>query len=138
MTLFTRISPFGQVNEHHPLFQIEARRVRWGDSADGLRLYSLAFMAKVVTALLGIWLFISLIQFVPDAGGYAGKEFNWTIIGLVAGVSLLAGFALDYVSIIVSLNAISGEFIQGRWDLLRLTMLRADGVVTAKHAAAQV
>ncbi|MBC7811459.1 MAG: hypothetical protein H7175_09935, partial [Burkholderiales bacterium] len=53
-------------------------------------------------------------------------------------ISILGNLLLDFVSLWVSMTAIGGEVSAGRWDLLRLTSLREDGIVEAKHALAQL
>ncbi len=49
-----------------------------------------------------------------------------------------SGWLVDCAGIAVAVGGISGELITGRWDLLRLTLLRVERLIAAKHGTAQI
>lgn len=137
--LVPHFNPFAQPIAAHPLFGVDAKRVRWGRSAGFFRRASLIRMvaAALVTAI--VWAGVgfpleTLSRQDPLRYGYMDV---YDIYLIMLGLSLLSGGLLDFSCLAASVGAISREISTGRWDLLRLTALNDSGLVHAKHAAAQ-
>ena len=124
-----RLTPHQHLN-HNPLFNFEVRRVRWGQSAQALLRTSGRLVLIVCTALMLLWLLVTLRDIHQDSL----RDF----VLLLLGLSFLASLALDTVSMSSALGSINGEIASGRWDLLQLTLLTVPQIVAAKHGTAQV
>lgn len=139
-------TPYSDTMKRHPLFRREVRRVRWGFSESRLRSYSLRVLLIAHLLMFLAWLLLSLAFSTPPAYSYYQQSaITWFVYGSSSQVFLLliiaavgANLILDFSSMLAALSAISGEKLAGRWDLLRLTALREEGIVNAKHAVAQV
>jgi len=139
-------TPYSDNMLRHPLFRQEVRRVRWGFSESRIRIYGMRVFAVVCTAIFAVWLLLSLAFSNPPPYSYNQTSTAWwfvygsspqtfvLLIFAAIGVNLI----LDFASTLSAVSSISGEIVAGRWDLLRLTALREEGIVNAKHAAAQV
>lgn len=115
---------------NNPLFALDVRRIRWGQSEQLLLRYSARRITIICCALLIVWLVVSL----RDLQRYTIGDFALFLFAL----SFLASLALDYTSISAALGSINGEMTAGRWDLLRLSLVTVPQIVAAKHGAAQV
>jgi hypothetical protein len=124
-----RLTPHSRLS-HNPLFALETRRVRWGDSAKALIDSSLLLMAVVCVVLVLLWLVSRLSERYPS-------RFNDFSLVFLA-VTLLASLLLDYRCMTTAVGSINGEIAARRWDLLRLTSLDNAQIVAAKYGAAQV
>ncbi len=139
-------TPYSNNMQRHPLFRYEIRRVRWGFSEVRIRSYSLRVFLTVSIILFTVWLLLSLAFSTPPPYSYSQQsQASWFVRGSGPQILLLLIIAaigvnliLDFASLLSGVNSINGEISAGRWDLLRLTALREDGIVNAKHAAAQV
>lgn len=139
-------TPYSKNMLRHPLFRHEVRRVRWGFSEARIRGYSLRVFLTVSIVLFTVWLLLSLAFSTPPLYSYNQQsQASWFVYGSGPGYFLLLIMAaigvnliLDFASLLSGVNSINGEILAGRWDLLRLTALREEGIVSAKHAAAQV
>lgn len=139
-------TPYSNNMLRHPLFRHEVRHVRWGFSDERIRGYSLrVFLVALVINFLA-WLLLSLAFSTPPPFSYYQQSAaSWFVYGSGQQVFALLVFAsigvnllLDFASTFSGLKSINSEVSAGRWDLLRLTALREEGIVNAKHAAAQV
>ncbi len=129
MNRIYRLTPHFRLS-HNPLFMLESRRVRWGESGRTLLRYN----GRRVTAICAVLTLIWLLLAIGDREQAASADFTL----LLLAVSLLAALALDYTSMSAALRSINSEVVSGRWDLLRLTALSGAQIVAAKHGAAQV
>ncbi len=131
---FQFLDLFAQPIAEHPLFRVEARRSRWAATAGRFR-----------RGMLRAWLIGFVLTFIIWLAGTAALQSSvsalvddsFVLVALLT-VSLLGGFWLDLVSLAASVNAVSGELANGRWDLIRLTALNDQGLVAAKHAGSQL
>lgn len=130
--LFYRFTPHYRLS-NNPLFVFETRHLPQGTSAASLLKSSRTAVLVAGAALLLVWLVIVLYS-----SRFTRYSNSLEFAFMVAGLSVLAGFALDFSSIANALNSISGEITTGRWELLRLTMLTPKQIVAAKHGVAQV
>src|SRR5262249_19323827 len=89
----------------------------------------------IVALLLLLWLYSN---FSPSPGRFRGNNPSMNFTFWVMAASVLITPVLDFLSISAALNSISAEISTGRWDLLRMTLLRPTQIVAAKHGAAQV
>ncbi len=132
-----RLTPHARLS-HNPLFALEARHVRWGDSGAALSRRSgvwISVGAAVVVIPFLLWMALDLSRYgtlsvITDSG------MNYVTWALVIG--LLLGLLVDCAGIAVAVGGISDELITGRWDLLRLTLLRVERLIAAKHGTAQL
>jgi hypothetical protein len=132
MKRFYRLTPHFRLN-NNPLFALEVRRVRRGESAKSLIDYSLLIVAVICASGLLLWLFLAL-----SSGGSRQSATLSDYFLILFGFSLLATLTLDYVAMTSSIGSISSEITAGRWDLLRLTAMESKAIVAAKYGAAQV
>jgi hypothetical protein len=132
MKRFYHLTPHFRLN-NNPLFALEVRRVRRGESAKSLIDYSLLIVAVICASGLLLWLFLAL-----SSGGSRQSATLSDYFLILFGFSLLATLTLDYVAMTSSIGSISSEITAGRWDLLRLTAMESKQIVAAKYGAAQV
>lgn len=132
MKRFYRLTPHFRLS-NNPLFALEARRVRRGESSKSLIDYSLLLI--VVVCVLGflLWLFLAL----SSRGSRQSATMSDYFLSLFV-LSLAAAFALDCVAMTSSIGSINGEITSRRWDLLRLTAMESKQIVAAKYGVAQV
>jgi hypothetical protein len=139
-------TPYSNNMLRHPLFRREVRHVRWGFSEARIRGYSLRVFLIVYVVIFLTWLLLSLaFSTPPPYSSYQQSLSSWFVYGSSPQVFLLlivaaigVNLILDFASMLSGLSSINGEILAGRWDLLRLTALREEGIVNAKYAAAQV
>lgn len=128
---FYRLTPHAYLGSN-PLFAFEMRRLPRASSAESLFKISRTTILITGGALLLVWLAVIFLN-TRFTRYSASLEFALT----VAGVSVLASFLLDFVSMSNALNSISGDVVAGRWELLRLTLLTPNQIVAGKHGTAQ-
>ncbi len=134
-SLFRQLPPCADVSPRHPLFKVELQRVRY--FLDGYELFHASFrVARIVfIALFFLW----LVAATSDANkSYSYATGVSTVIPLLFAVSILIDGFLDFACMVASVNGFSGEVIAGRWDLLRMTPLKAEEIIAVKHAAARI
>lgn len=139
-------TPYANNVTRHPVFARDIKGARWAWPREQFRRKSLRLLLLTHVGMIVIWLALSLLwyldimrvsyyAYIPLQAWYNGASNAFSLLVLGA---ILAGVALDFNSVQASLNTISGEMAAGRWDLLRLTALREEGIVNAKYAAAQL
>jgi hypothetical protein len=122
----------------HPLFQFDARRIRWAKRP----------RAAIIRVILFSMLRTSILWLIFTALHYASINYISDPVQrfVVTGVNMLYLFVfisipvsglLDFAALLLSLNSVTGDMVAGRWDLLRLTTLSTEGMVAAKHAISQ-
>lgn len=139
-------TPYSDYALRHPVFRREVRRVRRGLSEARIRGYSLRIFLIVYVIIFVAWLLLSLVLSTsPSYAYYPQSPTEWfvyqsspQVFALLIVLTIGANFILDFSSTLAALGSINSEILEGRWDLLRLTALREEGIVNAKHAAAQV
>lgn len=138
-------TPYSNNMLRHPLFRHEVRRVPWGFSEARIRGYSLRVFVLACACIFLAWLLLSLAFSTPPPYSYYQQPASWFVYGssqqvfvLLILVAIGVNLFLDFASTLAAANSINGEILAGRWDLLRLTALREEGIVNAKHAVAQV
>jgi hypothetical protein len=131
-------TPLEQDIATHPLFQFDARRIRWANRprAASIRVILFSMLRLSVLWLVFTGLFFASVSYFNNpfdrfhsAGG--------NVLVLFILVSIPLGALLDFVALLLSLNSITSDMVAGRWDLLRLTSLSTEGIVAAKHAISQ-
>lgn len=136
-------SPHALVRLPNPVFDVELRRVRRLRSAASLSRYSLAVLLVPYLALIAWWL-LNVLAFAQTQGL---QKFNvyrtYTNTGFelyvpIILVTLLTMLALDFYAVIVTVNTIRHDKINGQLDELRLTPITTKDYVVAKYATAQV
>lgn len=135
------LNPYPEVRPDHPLILRERRRLGWLKAVDSVRRYSIktiAIVVAIVMLLYAGWLIYWWLQPTNRFWGWSFYGISSDFLLMLAGASLLAAIPLDYVSITVSMNSISGEITRGTWELLRLTAVRDGELVLAKHAVTQL
>jgi hypothetical protein len=127
-----------------PLFKYAVRRVRWAATVEQLRKYNWRVAAIVHLVIVGLWLLaiydnVSLYMQTGSINpayvvtGQSGDFIAWLMV-----ISIGMDLILDFASLLFALNSIAGEVSARRWDLLRLSPVREDRIVAAKHGLAQV
>lgn len=143
--MLQRYLPFAEIakgNPHNPLFKVEIRRVAGMQNPQQMLSYSRWVFGIILAGTLALWL-LSIYgawDRLSVRNYYDYRVYNASnqVLLWVFVISLLSNFLLDMRCMIAGLGSISTEIISGRWDLLRLTLLRMEYMVEAKHAVAQV
>lgn len=133
-----RRTPFAAAG--HPVFERDISRLHrvWPEAR--LRRASRLAVAQGALVVVAAWLLLSAIS----AAGYSPAQpqriyhASSNVIFWLMLIALGSGALLDLLALRAALPAISGEVRARRWELLRLTPLRESGIVSAKHAAAQL
>lgn len=133
-------SPYADDALRHPLFWLDVRRVRWGQTVERFRRYSRNIFLVVNSAVLFIWLFLLMAAWAGDPYDRSSLVYveSFNILNFIAVIAIAVDAVLDFVCLQTALNAINGEIVAGRWDLLRLTALHERGIARAKHAATRL
>ncbi len=139
-------TPLALVSPAHPLFKLEKWRVRRLLSSSRLLRLTANVIGIIFLILLALWIvavrddmskfgdqYQSTYYYRPPLSGSAGG-----LLGFVFVISIGVSGFLDFACMVAAVYGISGELITGRWDLLRLTALKDDDIVAAKHAAARL
>jgi hypothetical protein len=130
-----------------PLFKYAVRRVRWAKTVSQLRRYNWRAAIIVHGLIIGLWALMihtsAASYYARNPNGpyyYAGHptEYSANFIAVLMLVSVLMNLILDFACLVFSITSIGGEVSDGRWDLLRMTPLREESIVSAKHGLAQV
>lgn len=128
--------PYAEEMLRHPLFGLDARRMRAAWQPQQFWRTSLRIMVIVQLIISGLWATLGLVS-----GGRTATDFNIyaiTSANFIAVVSVLVNALLDFICVQGAVKTISGEITAGRWDLLRLTALSENGIVRAKHAGVRL
>lgn len=140
--MFFRLTPFSSAAADHPLFVYESRHVARMQTYTALIRGSVQTILMVMVIVFGLWLLMFIGGNYLNNGRYDSLNLlpgdSASLALLCFSISLAAWAYLDFVSITSSLNAISGELISGRWDLLRLAGMREGFFTVSKHGVAQL
>ncbi len=131
MKRLSRLTPHHHLTSN-PLFSFEVRRVRWGATEAILLKTSLRWLAIFAAVPLLLWLV--LLQGIPHCWDRAGMIVTFFLLVL----SLLWALVTDFAAMTSGLGSINREITAGRWDLLRLTPLKDDQLIAARHGTVQV
>lgn len=133
--LMNQISPLHNIDEGHPLLIYEMRRLPGRQGS--VRLWRRALWGAGSGAFLAI--VVMLLLFFPQMR-LTGIVVDYVIAGAIAVLiaSILFGFMLDYNASRVGLSAINSEMVTGRWEMLRITPLREESIISVKHALSQL
>jgi hypothetical protein len=130
-----------------PLFKYAVRRVRWAKTVKQLRGYNWRAALIVHGLIIGLWVLLvyqsAVNYYARNPAGttyYVGSplEYSANFIAVLLLVSIGMDIILDFACLVFSITSIGGEVSDGRWDLLRMTPLREESIVAAKHGLAQV
>jgi hypothetical protein len=133
--MIRRISPFTLVSSCHPLFVLESRRVRRLLNRPQLIQMSFRVLAVIFCIAFIFWLL---------AVNEDNRRFNQyqegvsQLLALLFAVSIGLDGILDFACMVATANSFAGEFVAGRWDLLRLTPYSVEDFAAVKHAAARL
>jgi hypothetical protein len=138
------------VNIPNPVFSYEIRRVRWLKSVESLRRYSQYVLYGLHAFIIGWWFLSIAVHLLSNYTLYSSGSFNASvavhniydvaelIITLIlfanVGVTLLA----DAYYTMVTVNSINQQVVSGHWDILRVTPLPEDDILSAKYAISQI
>ncbi len=132
-----RLTPHAQLS-HNPLFELEARHVRYADSSAALAQRSSRWIGMGAAVVVIPFLVLMALDLQHYRTLSVITEFGMSYVAWVLAIGLLLGLLVDCAGIAVAVGGISGELITGRWDLLRLTLLRVERLIAAKHGTAQI
>jgi hypothetical protein len=144
--MLTRLMPHSSTIAYNPVFKYAVRGVRWGYSAAHLKRYTLIVVGLIAFVSLSLWGLIVANAWSNTQCLYSPPtNCSWMIydsasfyIGLLTFVSIAGDVILDFACVIAALASFGTELSSARWDLLRLTPIREDVVVDARHALTQV
>ncbi|MBZ0277247.1 MAG: hypothetical protein K8I60_13955 [Anaerolineae bacterium] len=133
MQIINGLIPYHDADTENSFLAYHLRRVRWLGSVEAFTPASLTVV--FVTVALAVVFYTLVIN-----GYYSYERMNRssTAIGLLFFTSVGLDALLDFATMIVTANAISGELTAGRWDLLRLTLLPAAVIVRVQHISGQL
>lgn len=125
------------------LFRSQARAIRWGGSWSLMRVYTLTWALHMVIMVIGTWLIFAVIQalvyqssgYFPDEWFLAYTQGYW---GVALFISVAANLVIDFGGMAAGAGAISSEIAAGRFDLIRVSLLRPGQIVVGKYVLAQV
>jgi hypothetical protein len=144
--MLTRLMPHSSTIAYSPVFKYAVRGVRWGHSAAHLKRYTLIVVGLIAFVSVSLWGLIVANAVSNSQCPYSTPySCSWMIyesaslyIGLLTFVSIAGDVILDFACVIAALPSFGTELSSARWDLLRLTPIREDVVVDARHALTQV
>lgn len=140
ISLFPTLNPQSRAIAEHPLYKIEYRQLRWAATLPRFRAVSIRSVVVSVLFILGVWVFFSwLLNSQINSSGLVYTSIWGSEIYLVLlALTFFIGIVLDFMCMSASVDSINSDVASGRWDLLRLTALNEQGILTAKHAVSQL
>lgn len=136
--MIDQVLPFAQISLDNPVFRYAVRTIRWVRGIEQFKNQSRNIIVLMVLLAFAWWLLLVWVNW-ADCGSYwcahTGGEI---VLSITAFVSIAGAVLLDFICMVTSLNSIGMEFTRGRWDLLRLTPLRPDAIIGAKHVITQI
>jgi len=142
MNLLSRLLP-PQHLWNDPLFRSQARTVKWGESWAIMRDRTFAWLIQAFLIIVIAWLVCVgiygitnvLTRSVPNGWLLDFTQGYW-VFAIV--ISLLANLAIDFTGISAGLGVISAEVTSGRYELIRMSLVRPTRIVASKYMLAQV
>lgn len=129
----------------HPIFQINMRRLRWWRNGRTPSLYGAEVVVWTVLLLLISWVFFLVARYAVYSTNatafrsiYRLTDGNWTLLLWSGGISIALSYLLDFAIMALTVNSINGERNALRWDLVQLTPLSGQSVLTALHGASML
>lgn len=117
--------------QNHPVFKRDVRAIHWWLSTEKLPDYSFRKLLQYMIGLLAAWLVA--YAFNPhSAEALFSSVHGWLLSIIVTGIFV------DLASLGMALQGVNSEVQRGYWDLLRLTPLTKDSIVTAKLATTRL
>jgi hypothetical protein len=122
----------------NPLFKYEIRQVRWAETPERLKRYSILVFMLIQSLVLVLWLLL-VLRVQPSNNQYPDsfRAATEELTGWLALISIVANGLLDLGCVLVTVNCFVGEITAHRWDLLRLAALNSEIIVLGKYAVAQ-
>ncbi|MBE2270021.1 MAG: hypothetical protein IAE80_17420 [Anaerolinea sp.] len=140
MNLLSRVLP-PQTLWTDSLFRAQARAVHWGGSWWRMRDRTVAWFSQSLVTVVGIWLGLAaLLWLLPverDAQTWL-RDFTRIYWLLCMAFGLTFDIAIDFNSLSAALGVINGAVNAGRYDLIRLSLMRPAQFVAKQYAVAQV
>lgn len=142
--MLKRLMPHTLVQSRNPVFEYDLRRVRRFRTPQALRRYSLYVLLGTIILLIGLWV-LNLANYVdlytntyrPGSryvhSGMVGATFSAVVVA-----TFLIMLIADLYYILLTVSAINRQVTTGQWDVLRLTSLRINDILTAKYSVAQI
>ena len=136
--LLPSFNPQSAAIAQHPLYKIEYKQVRWAKTLPTFRTVSLRVVLISALLTIVVWLLLTWIH--AQTFPYYNYYISWgsEMFLIVIALSFLVGIVLDFMCMSASADAINSDVANGRWDLLRLTALNEQGILSAKHAISQL
>lgn len=131
--MFTRFNPYRAIALNHPMFAFERSRLHWGDNPERLRVGTRRFL--LMTTLLALVAWVVMVAISYD-GNRDFLMYDAGALGYLFFASLGSNILIDLMAMHASISSINGDLTAGRWDLLRLTLLKDCEVVAAKASVA--
>src|SRR5258706_8303530 len=134
LSLLERQMPHAQIVGQNPVFDYELRRVGWPRSRQDLKRYSIVALLSMHGLIALLWLAERLVY---SLGGYPlhPTTFLYTLIAIATlGLAILS----DLYYAVATVGNITRQIESGEWDLLRVTALHSNSILTAEYAVAQL
>ncbi|MDX1992483.1 MAG: hypothetical protein SF029_08840 [bacterium] len=127
--------PYAGVTPDNPVFAYDARRL---PTNEALQAQMMRWGMGTAAAVIALWTIAALALVMARSLGFGAWESVYELLVLGMGVGFLDKLVLDFIAVLSSVNLISDDFRQGRWDLLALSNVSMRQVVEARFAVAQV
>jgi hypothetical protein len=140
--LFERYSPFGLISPDNPVFRFESRTIKRG-TASALWRSSIKVAAITWVLMMALWVWV-LLSSQAVVYGFTSTYYTYHDSELMQAMFLLAGLGfcdkvvLDFFGMWVGLHSFNADVVSKRWDLLRLTPIKAETLVDSRIALAQI
>lgn len=129
----------------HPLYVMQMRRRRWWRSDASVpayfryvALWSMAFWLSLYLIYVVSFTVHELYSFSTPFRSYTVLDDLVEVLLWAGGISIGLSYLFDFYTMGVAVNAINGERRALRWDLLHLTPLPMQSIVTAIYDAVQM
>ena len=142
LQLFERYSPIGYVSPDNPVFRFESRTIKRGTAA-ALWRSSVKVAALTLALMMGLWVW-ALLSSYGVVYGFTNSYYTYHDTELLQMVMLLGGIGfcdklvLDFFGMWVGLHSFNADVTSRRWDVLRLTPIKAETLIDARIALAQI
>ncbi|MBC7812351.1 MAG: hypothetical protein H7175_14440 [Burkholderiales bacterium] len=141
---FSRYSPFAAVSSDNPLFRVESRQVKRGTTV-ALWHSSIKVAAITLLLMLGLWAW-SLLSIYSSTSGLLNAPYGsayddsdlLTLVAWLAGLGFCDKLILDFFGMWVGLHSFNADVTSKRWDVLRLTPIKAETIIDSRIALAQI
>src|SRR5262245_28395606 len=132
MLMFRRQTPHALISVPNPVFDYELNHVRRLSTPESLKRFSLFILLGLNIPIAALWI-LYLVLNSPATTSPFGISNIVPFLSFVQGLNLLIPIGADLYYVSISANSINRQIDSGHWEMLHLTHMREQDMITATH-----